>query len=599
METSSTTPATASDWRILLRLIAYLKPYTRHLLLAVAITLVVSALGPLRPWLFRHAIDTATAGNSWGAVLLAGGVIVGILLTHAALQAGQAYLLQWIGQQVLHDMRMHVFQHILRLPFRVIDTTPVGRLVTRATNDIEALNELFSSGVVMIISDVLVLAWILVFMFMTDVELTLYALVVLPLLLVAAWVFRAKVRTAYSRIRVQVARMNAFLNEYIQGITTIHLFTFHRHQARRFDEINREHTRLQLQTITYYATFFPVVEFLSVLALCLVLYAAFGRTVGGSVTVGTLVSFLMYGEMFFRPIRDLTEKYNVLQTATTASERLFALLDEPTEERNTTAALPAQPIRTGIEFRDVSFSYDGVTPVLSNISLTIPKGAMVAIVGATGSGKSTLANLLLKFYQPQHGGIFVDGVNLADIDTASHRQRCAIVLQDAFLFSRSPEENIRLGRNDLDIVQLWSLLDRTHHTLVERLRTLTELQERGMSLSSGEKQIIALLRALAGRPELLILDEATAHVDSHTEHVLMSIVEQFRSQMTIVAIAHRLASIRNADTIIVLHHGRIVEQGTHADLLARGGHYATLYRLQQLESAIDGAPERTRHRTVL
>lgn len=575
----------ASDWRILLRLLAYIRPYRWHLVGAVGITLVVSALGPLRPWLFRHAIDTALAPNGNESLLVYGGGIAAVLIAHGALQVGQTYLLQWIGQHTLARIRHDVFHHILHLPLRTLDTTPVGRLVTRATNDVEALSELFSSGVVMIISDVLVLVWILLFMLATDAELTLYALLVIPLLLLAATIFRINVRKVYSAIRVQVARMNAFLNEYIQGITTIQLFSYHRPQAERFDQINREHTRLQLKTVTYYASFFPVVEFLSVLALCLVLYAAFGRSIGGTITVGTIVSFLMYGEMFFRPVRDLTEKYNVLQTATTASERIFALLDEPTDEAHSTVAtrIPARPLERSIEFLNVSFSYDGTTPVLHDISFTIPVGALIGIVGATGSGKSTIANLLLKFYSPQRGGILLDGVPLEQIDTFGHRQRCAIVLQDAFLFSRTASENITLGRS-LPVEPLWEQLRKTHPDLAQRLSSLDQLHERGASLSSGERQILALLRAIAAAPKLLILDEATAHVDSHTEHVLMDIVEQARRRTTIIAIAHRLATIRNADSIVVLHQGRIVEHGTHDALLACNGYYATLWRLQQLET---------------
>ncbi|GIV56149.1 MAG: ABC transporter ATP-binding protein [Candidatus Kapaibacterium sp.] len=583
----NTSTPTASDWRILLRLLAYVRPYRWHLAGAVGITLVVSALGPFRPWLFRHAIDAALAPSGSTSLLVYGGGIAAVLIAHGALQIGQTYLLQWIGQHALARIRRDVFHHILHLPFRTLDTTPIGRLVTRATNDVEALSELFSSGVVMIISDVLVLVWILLFMLATDVELTLYALVVIPLLLVAATIFRIKVRKVYSAIRVQVARMNAFLNEYIQGITTIQLFSYHRPQAERFDQINREHTRLQLKTVTYYASFFPVVEFLSVLALCLVLYAAFGRSIGGSITVGTIVSFLMYGEMFFRPVRDLTEKYNVLQTATTASERIFALLDQPTDEaaRPQSVQLPARPLEKSIEFRNVHFSYDGSTPVLQDICLTIPVGTLVGIVGATGSGKSTIANLLLKFYSPQRGSILLDGIPLEQIDTAGHRQRCAIVLQDAFLFSRTASENITLGRDlPTTIELLWGQLRKTHPELAQRLSSLEQLHERGTSLSSGERQILALLRAIAAEPELLILDEATAHVDSHTEHVLMDIVEQARRTTTIIAIAHRLATVRNADSIVVLHHGRIVEHGTHHELLACNGYYTTLWRLQLLDA---------------
>lgn len=574
-----------TDWHILLRLLAYIKPYRRYLAGAIVITVVVSALGPLRPWLFRHAIDTAIATGINLSLLWWGLIIGGTLLAHASLMVAQSYVLQWIGQQTLHDIRRQVFDHVLHLPFRVLDTTPVGRLVTRATNDVEALNELFSSGVVMFISDILVLIWLLVFMFLTDVQLTLYALAVIPLLIIAAVIFRTKVRAAYDAIRVQVARMNAFLNEYLQGISTIHLFNYFHPQAERFDAINREHARLQLRTITYYAVFFPVVEFLSVLALCLVLVAAFDRTIGGTISMGTLVSFMMYGEMFFRPIRDLTEKYNILQTATTASSRIFALLDQAQESvSDSGATTPATPITRSVVFYKVSFSYDGITPVLCDLSFEIPAGSMVGIVGATGSGKSTIASLLLKFYEPQKGSILIDGVELRRIETYAHRQRCGIVLQEAFLFSRPVQDNIVLGRA-VSSQHLWERLYQSHPELVQRLRHLQDISERGGSLSSGEKQIIALLRAIVGNPDLLILDEATAHVDSYTEQVLMDIIADLRGRMTIVAIAHRLATIKDADNIIVLHNGRIVEQGTHSKLLEQNGYYAHLYRVQQLEAA--------------
>lgn len=580
---ASKLPTPSPDWRILGRLLSFVRPYTKQLATAIAITLIVSGLGPLRPWLFRHAIDTMTATETWSTFFIYSGAIAGVLVLYATLQVSQSYLLQWIGQRTLHDMRQHIFQHILRLPFSTLDATPVGRLITRVTNDVEALNELFSSGVVMIISDVLVLAWILVFMVATDLELTLYTLGVIPPLLLAAAIFRSKVRRVYSAIRTQVARMNAFLNEHIQGITTIQLFNYHRPQAERFDAINREHTRLQLKTVTYYASFFPVVEFLSVSALCLVLYAAYGKTVGGTVSIGTVVSFLMYGEMFFRPVRDLTEKYNILQTATTASERIFSLLDQPVEEASApTAHTPAQPLRQGIQLRNLHFSYDRTTPVLKDIHLDIPAGSFVAIVGTTGSGKSTLANLLLKFYAQQQGDILFDGIELGQIETRSHRRRCAIVLQDPYLFSRSTEQNIALGRQ-INIDAAWDILRRMRPYLVERLCHIMHHQERGSSLSAGERQIIALLRAVAGNPQLIILDEATAHLDSETEQIIMDIIASIRGRTTIIAIAHRLASIRNADLIVVLHCGTIVERGTHAELIAAGGYYATLYRLQQLD----------------
>ncbi|MBL7976384.1 MAG: ABC transporter ATP-binding protein [Candidatus Kapabacteria bacterium] len=588
MSSAEQPPEKKIDYRLIQRLLTYLQPYKGWIIVVTILSIVSSALGPYRPRLIKHVIDDYVAQHITDGFIWQCLVILGVVLLQSTLQYTLTFGMQWVGQRVLYDIRMQIFDHILRLPFKIIDKTPVGRLVTRVTNDVEALNELFSSGVVLIFSDIMVILWILFFMFALEWRLALYTISVVPLLLFAASIFRKKVRVVYGKIRIQIARMNSFLNEYITGIMTVQLFGQEKNQYEKFDEINTEHTKLQLQSINYYATFFPVVELLSSVAICVVLYKTADiigllQTTGlqGKEYTGTLVAFLMYAEMFFRPVRDLTEKYNTLQSAATASERIFELLDTPLEQQHQNTQ-NVKPLEQEIEFRNVTFSYDDTRDVLKNVSFSIKKGQTVAIVGATGSGKSTIINLLCRFYDYQQGQILIDGVDIREFDARQHRSRIALVLQDVFLFSRSVEENIKLGRERVSN----EIMNNTIHAIgagfVDNLPEgyQTQVMERGATLSTGEKQLISFARAVVDNPDILILDEATSSIDTKTELMIEKAIVQLLEGRTSLVIAHRLSTIQRADSIIVLHHGEIAEIGNHDKLLKLNGLYKKLYTLQ-------------------
>ncbi|HLP28227.1 MAG TPA: ABC transporter ATP-binding protein [Candidatus Didemnitutus sp.] len=571
------------DYRLLRRLIGFLKPYKPHIGGAVVLTLVSSALGPLRPYLTRIAVDDHIVKGDFPGLLMFVGIIVGLLFLQGALQYGLSLLMTCVGQRVLLDIRNTLFRHVERLALRFYDTTPVGRIVTRVTSDVEVLNELFSSGVVLMISDVMVIVWILYFMWSTSPQLTLMTIIILPFLLIASFIFRGKVRKVYNLIRRQVARMNSFMNEFVTGIGVVQLFRQEVRMERQFAEINKEHRELQDRSVFYHATFFPVVEFLSAVALSIIVWYAAGNILSGAMTIGMLIAFTQFTEMFFRPVRDLTEKYNTLQSSVVASERIFSLLDTDMTVPDAPNAAPFTKLERAIEFHDVHFSYDGTTPVLKGVSFTVNKGETVALVGATGAGKSSIINLLSRFYEFQGGDIKVDGNSIRDIRQHDLRARIAVVLQDVFLFSRSVEENITLGREEItheDVVK--AAVSLGADPFIRRLPQgyQTNVRERGAVLSVGQKQLISFCRAMVTDPDILILDEATSSIDTETEQLIERSITTMLQGRTSIVIAHRLSTIQRADRIVVLHHGEVAEVGTHQELLAHGGLYAKLHALQ-------------------
>lgn len=576
----------ALDTKLLKRLVSFLRPYSKLVFLAVAITIITSSLGPIRPYLTRIAVDQHIANKNWDGLLTTILTILGILLVQGTMQYCLSLLMQWVGQHAIYDVRLKIFDLLQKFSMRFYDKNPVGRLVTRVTSDVEVLNEVFSSGLVMIVSDICVIAWIVVFMLNTSWKLTLVTIVILPLLFIATSIFRAKVRKTYREIRKQLARMNTFLNEFITGISIVQLFTQEKEQHEKFDVINKAHTEAQIKSIFYYATFFPVVEMLSTIAIALMLWYAAGHILNKEMTVGMLIAFAQYFEMFFRPIRDLSEKYNTLQSAMVSSERIFQLLDTNDFISDAPNAQEMPQLQNEIEFRDLDFAYNNENFVLQNMSFTVKKGEMVAIVGATGAGKSSLMNLLCRFYEFQKGDILIDGQSIRQIRQESLRSRIAIVLQDVFLFSRSIGENISLGDETISAEQIRSAAqsvgaDEFIQELPEKYQT--PVMERGSTLSVGQKQLISFARALSKNPDILILDEATSSVDTATEQQIERAIQKLLVGRTSIVIAHRLSTIQRADKILVLHHGELREQGTHAELLEQNGLYAKLYRLQYKE----------------
>jgi ATP-binding cassette subfamily B protein len=571
------------DYKLLRRLLAYLRPYRTPIILTFVLTIIAAALAPLRPYLSKIGIDNYVVKHDAQGLLMMVGLVFLVLISHTILNYTTSLLLQRIGQRVLFDVRMALYKHIQTLSLHTYDNTPVGRLVTRVTNDIEALNELFSSGVVTIFSDILLILFIVGFMLHTSWQVTLATIIVLPLLFTATVIFRKKVRIVYSEVRRQIGRMNSFLNEYLTGITTIQLYSQEKEQFNAFDTINTAHKDVQIRSIFYYAVFFPVVEMTSAIALSLILWYTSRTIFSGDMTLGILIAFTQYAEMFFRPIRDLTEKYNTLQSAIAAAERIFEVFDTKSLSQDSADAVPMQPLQKAIEFRNVTFAYVPGRPVVKNISFTVNKGEMIAIVGATGSGKSTIVNLICRFYDYQEGSILIDDQNILKIQQESLRSRIALVLQDVFLFSRSVADNISLGKPEISrekVIMAAQALGAS--SFIESLPQGydTMMIERAGNISVGQKQLISFCRALAADPDILILDEATSSIDTETEQIINNSIAKLLHGRTSIVIAHRLSTIQKADKIIVMHQGELKEMGTHQQLIEKNGLYARLYNLQ-------------------
>ncbi|CAA9315778.1 MAG: Lipid A export ATP-binding/permease protein MsbA [uncultured Gemmatimonadetes bacterium] len=584
----------AYDPNLLRRLVRYLRPYRGQVAVAVLLLVVQSATQLAGPWLTKLALDDAVPARDTGFLLvLAGGYALSLVIGFAC-EYGQTLLTTWLGQRVMFDLRTEVFARLQQLSLRYFDRNPVGRLMTRVTNDVEQLNEAFSSGIVTVFGDIFTLVFILAAMVRLDWRLALVTFTVLPLVGVATFVFRALIRVAYRDIRVRLARINTNLQESVTGVRVLQLFGREREARERFGAINRDHLDANLRSITYYALFFPVIEVLTAVALALILWYGGGETLRGTMTVGTVAAFLQYTRRFFRPLQDLSEKYNILQAAMASSERIFELLDTEPEIRDPAAPLHLPvPGRGEIEFRDVWFRYDGEREddgqwVLRGVSFRAAPGERVAIVGATGAGKSTIINLLMRFYDPQRGEILFDGVPVSRVPVKELRDRISLVLQDVFLFSEDVQRNIRLGRDDIPDQAVRAAAARVGaDRFVRRLPGgyAQPLGERGTSLSVGERQLVSFARALAFDPQVLVLDEATSSVDSELEAQIDEALATLMRGRTSLVIAHRLSTIQHADQILVLHHGELRERGTHAELLRRGGLYARLYELQFVRSA--------------
>jgi ATP-binding cassette subfamily B multidrug efflux pump len=608
------------DSRLMGRLLKYLRPYKWQASVSFVAILLKAATDVVGPFLFKVAIDNYLTSRrpehpNWlarrlssnpvtGITQLAGLYVAALVLTYL-FEFIQTYLIQWMGQKVMFDLRSQIFRHIQGMHVAFFDRNPVGRLVTRLTSDVDALNEMFTSGVFAIFDDIFVLAGIVFIMLQMNWKLALLAFAVLPLIGGVTAIFRKHVRSSYRRIRSAIARINAFTQEHISGMTVVQLFNREKRAYKDFEDVNRQHMVAFKDAILAYALYYPAVEILSTVAIALVLWRGGDGVLRGTVTVGVLVAFMQYSMRFFRPIQDLSDKYNILQAAMAASERVFQLLDTPTEIVN-----PANPDIASqigrIEFRNVWFTYQplhedqklriatasphelaelgsSIEWILRDVSFAIEPGQTAAIVGHTGAGKTTIVSLMMRFYDIQSGSILVDGVDVRLHDLKQLRQRFGVVLQDPFLFAGTIADNIRLGSD-------WITHDQMRQAAgdVNLLDYIEELpggfeepvRERGATLSTGRKQLINFARALAHDPKILILDEATSSVDTDTELLVRSALERMVDGRTSVVIAHRLSTVQRADAILVMHKGQLRELGTHQELLARRGLYYKLYQLQ-------------------
>jgi ATP-binding cassette subfamily B multidrug efflux pump len=637
----------AYDARLMRRLLTYLRPYKWHVVVALAAIILKSGLDVLGPFLTKIAIDKYLAkspdSHSWignrlsnaplTGIAQIGGLYVGILLLTFALEFVQTYLMQWTGQKVMFDLRRQIFRHLQYMHVAFFDKNPVGRLVTRVTTDVDALNEMFTAGVVSIFEDVFVLAGIIAIMMKMNWKLALITFAMLPLIVYATKVFRDKVRDSYRRIRTAIARINSYLQEAVSGMLVLQLFNREKRAFKKFSEINLSHMEAYKDAIMAYSVYYPVVEIMSAVAIASIIWFGGNDVIRGVASIGVLVAFMQYAQRFFRPIQDLSEKYNILQSAMAAGERVFKLLDTKIEV--TSPAVAKSPQGSGrIEFDHVWFAYNAsaqagaeqpvdsgdrarmpgaprttspttmsVAPqttepdwVLRNVSFVLEPGETIAVVGHTGAGKTTLISLLMRFYDVQRGAIRIDGVDIKEMSLDDLRGRFGVVLQDPFLFSGTVGGNIRLGTariQDADVEQAAEDVN-----LGDFIRTLPggfkeEVRERGSTLSTGQKQLISFARALAHNPKVLILDEATSSVDTETEFKVRDALGRMVEGRTALIIAHRLSTIQRADKIIVMHRGQVREMGTHQQLLAQRGIYYKLYQLQYKDQEMPTAPSVT------
>jgi len=571
------------DRRLMGRFLGYVRPYLS--LVGLAFLLMAARIGfeLIGPLIFMKAVDGPLASGDTEGLLRYAGLFGIVVLGTGLFEFLYSWTTNYVGQNIILDLRMQLFTHLQRLSVAFFDRNPVGRLMVRVTSDVENLNELFTSGLVEFAADLVMLFGVVAMMFYTNAKLAALMLAFSPLILLATYLFRNVARNRYREMRTKIARLNSYLNESVNGMRTIQ--TFGREQAclDRFRGLNGEHRDSSIAAAFAYSVFYPGLECLFALSVALIVWVGGYAILDGGLTVGAFMAFWYYTHKFTMPIREIAEKYNILQAAMASSERVFKILDTPPDVRTHPDALPAPTLRGEVEFDDVSFSYDGKTPVLQNLSFRIEPGKSLAIVGLTGAGKSTIINLLMRFYDPVGGAVRVDGRDVREYDLASLRRHLGLVLQDVFLFAGTIEENIRLGEKSIDRARVEDSARAVNaDRFISRLPKGFEsnVLERGAALSTGERQLLSFARALAFDPRILVLDEATSSVDGQTERLIQDGLLRLMKGRTSLVIAHRLSTIQHADRILVLHHGKVLEEGRHAELVKLDGMYRKLYPLQ-------------------
>ena len=570
------------DSKVLKRLFGFVKPYIKRFWILVVLTVLLALLAPLRPYLIQKAIDNHILVGDYSGLQMMLFLLIGLLVMNAVVQYLHTYLSDWLGQYVIRDIRTSLFRHLLTLRLRFYDRTPIGRLVTRSVSDIETLANVFSQGFAAIAGDLLQLVFIVAFMLYTDWELTLVTLSTLPLLILSTYVFKEKIKVAFNDVRNAVSNLNSFVQEHISGMSIVQIFNSEKREYEKFKEINKEHRHANLRSVLYYAIYFPVAEVIQAMGIGLLVWYGARQVIFEEIELGVLVAFILYIQMFFRPIRLIADRFNTLQLGVVSSERIMRLLDSkeniPNNGTHTLEALDGE-----VEFKNVWFAYNEEDWVLKDISFKVKPGETVALVGATGAGKSSIINLLNRFYDISKGEICVDGRDIKEFELSSLRERIGVVLQDVFLFSDTIGQNIRLNNEDISLEKV-----REAAELVGALKFIERLpggfdynvMERGATLSVGQRQLISFVRAIVYDPRIIVLDEATSSVDTETEEMIQEAIDKLMKGRTSIVIAHRLSTIQKADKIIVLDKGAIMEEGTHDELMELDAYYAQLYKMQ-------------------
>ncbi|GAA4351653.1 ABC transporter ATP-binding protein [Hymenobacter saemangeumensis] len=573
------------DWAVLRRLLSYVRPYRRVFIGLIFLTVATAVLGTLRPFLIQRLVDVNIEQGDMRGLNAQFALLLVLLVAHAGVSYLQTYYGGWLGQYIVRDIRTDLYQHLLGLKLSFFDRTPIGVLVTRNISDVETLSDVFSEGLAAMAGDILQILFIMAFMFWIDWRLTLVSLSVIPPLLFSTYVFKEKVKKSFQDVRNAVAKLNSFVQEHLTGMNVVQIFNNEEREFRKFEKINQEHTQANIRSVLYYSIYFPVAEVLAAIGVgLLVWYAAQGQ-IEGSISKGALIAFIMYNALFFRPIRQIADRFNTLQLGLVSTERLLKLLDNKDLVATTGTYAPEQ-LQGEVEFKKVWFAYNEPEWVLRDISFHVRPGQTIAFVGATGAGKTSIINLLSRFYDIQQGSICVDGRDLREYDLSQLRRQIGVVLQDVFLFAGSIRDNITLGNHSISDERIWEAADLVGaRRFMERLPGALDypVMERGATLSVGQRQLISFVRAMVYQPRVIVLDEATSSVDSETEELIQEAIEKLMKGRTSLVIAHRLSTIQKADKIIVLDKGEIKEAGTHEELLQlEGGYYAQLYRMQYL-----------------